>query len=96
MALRGSDIRGNPEKAREKARLRKGIKHRNTIIKEKLEIREIDDLKETVLKNFKEFSESEDKRDREFATKEIAKYVFPQKREHSGKISHIFNVNINF
>lgn len=76
------DIKGNPEKAREKGRLKRGCKHKTTIVKEKLKITEIEDLKETVLKNFYELSNSKDKKMKALASKEIAKYIFPQKREH--------------
>lgn len=82
-----SDIKGNPEKAREKGRLKKGHKHKTTIVKEKFEVKEIEDLKQRVLDNFSELSKDKDKQIRILASKELAKYIFPQKRQVDGSLT---------
>jgi len=94
MAYKHSDIKGNPEKAREKARLRKGVKHKSTIVRKKLSFTEISDLKATVIKNFHELCEDKDPRVRAYATKEVARYIFPQKREVSGNLEVGVTMNI--
>jgi ParB-like chromosome segregation protein Spo0J len=88
------------ETAREKGKKgglnKRGKKHKTTIVREKLEIKEIDDLKETVLKNFQEFANGNDESLKLIASKELAKYIFPQKREFQGKFDGNITVNFNY
>jgi len=58
---------------------RKGIINRRTMVKRLLKVEEIEDLKTTVLDNFAQLSKSKDTHIKLYATKEIAKYLFPQK-----------------
>lgn len=66
----------------------KGVKKRQEIavikdkIKKALSAENITDLEKQVLENWEVLIESDDPRERAFATKEISKYLFPQKREH--------------
>lgn len=90
-----SDIKGNSEKAREKGRLKKGCKHKTTIVKEKLRVTEIEDLRETVIKNFDDFCKSKDEKLKLLATEKVAKYIFPQKREISGGLEVGLTLNVN-
>jgi hypothetical protein len=60
-------------------------------IKAVLTTEKIDDLQKEVLENWVEMLGSKDMRVWALATKEISKYLFPQKREHQV----VPNVNIN-
>ena len=60
---------------------RKHGKNKSTIVKERLDPKNIEDLKEDVLKVWKEFIKSLDIDDRKFASKEISKYIFPTKKD---------------
>ena len=71
----------------------KGSKHKSTLIREK--ILNLDDFKEPLMDVWNEFLYSEDKDDRKFASKEIPKYVFPQKRELSGSFNGTMIINTN-
>lgn len=51
-------------------------------IKTVLTTGEISDLQKTVLDNWVEMVDSDNKNTRAFATKEVSKYLFAQKREH--------------
>lgn len=77
-----------------KKKIGKRWKQKRTIIKEQLEIKEIDDLKQRVLKNFEELSRDKSKQIRVLTNKELAKYIFPQKRVFEGKFEG--NINISF
>lgn len=60
---------------------KKGSKYRKTIIKESLGIVRIDDLKEDVLKTFNYFITKGTPQEQLTASKEVAKYCFPAKKE---------------
>ena len=66
---------------------RKGIKNKSTVIKEKLGIQNIEDLKEDVLKVWYELITSTNPDDKKFASKEISKYVFPTKKDITASLS---------
>lgn len=71
---------------------------RKTIVKEALGLNNLDDLKQEVLRVWGEYIRSNDIKLKGFAAKEISKYLFPQKREHSGEINASVKVqfiNIN-
>lgn len=72
------------QKGNKVACIQKGTKKKQTIIKEQLGLDNIEDLREDSLKVFKEMLSDKDKVKRFLAAKEISKYIFPQKREHSG------------
>ncbi len=64
--------------------IKKGQKHKRTILKEKLGIDtvgKIDQLAPTAINNLVEFLSSYDDNMRLAATKEILKYLFPTKRQ---------------
>lgn len=64
--------------------IKKGQKHKKTILKEKLGIEaveKIDQLAPTAINNLVEFLSSDDNNVRLAATKEILKYLFPTKRQ---------------
>ena len=64
--------------------IKKGGKHKKTILKEKLGIEtveKIDQLAPTAINNLVEFLSSDDNNVRLAATKEILKYLFPTKRQ---------------
>jgi len=64
--------------------IKKGQKHKKTILKEKLGIEaveKIDQLAPTAINNLVEFLASDDDNVRLAATKEILKYLFPTKRQ---------------
>lgn len=63
-------------------------------IKKLIESGNIDDLQQKALINFAEMLDDPDKQVRAFATKELAKYLFPTKREVT-KFPAI-NINCNF
>lgn len=73
------DYQPNPEKRR--------VKKKKTVLKEILGINNIEDLKADVLKVWANFIQSDNPNLQSFASKEAAKYIFPQKREHSGEIN---------
>ena len=74
----------------------KGQKANKTLLKEAMGITGIEQLKKKTLENLNEFLDSTDKQTKMFATKEVAKYNFPQKREHSGEINTNVTVNCKY
>jgi hypothetical protein len=58
-----------------------------TVLREILGVNNIEDLKADVLKVWANFIQSDNPNLQSFASKEAAKYIFPQKREHSGEIN---------
>ena len=88
MAAKNDNITKDPVAAAKKS---KRGKARKTIIKEMLEksdkINNIDELKEAILQVAAECLESPFKRDRQFAVKELAKYIFAQKSQSEVKFS---------
>lgn len=66
---------------------KKGKKHARTIIREKLGIKNIEDLKNIVLENWKELVTSPNIEHRIIATKEISKYIFATKKEVNATIT---------
>jgi len=72
----------------------KGKKQKRTILKEKLGLDNIEDLKEDVIKVWQELITSKDKKLKGFAAKEISKYIFSQKREHTGEFNEKVEVKI--
>jgi len=80
------DIKGNSEKAREKGRLKKGVKHKSTILKEAIGPEAVIDMAELAKKNMKEFMTTDDKKVRFEATKAFADYYMPKKKELSGSL----------
>lgn len=85
-----SDYQPSPEKRR--------VKKKKTVLREILGINNIEDLKADVLKVWANHIQSTDYEKQSFAAKEISKYIFPQKREHSGEINSAVKVqfiNIN-
>ena len=97
---KNSDILGNSEKAREKAKLKRGTKNKLTKVKEELlktNIKSIDDLKETNLSKWIELRNEAKNFNQKFVIeKELAKYIHPQKREHSGQIDSQITVNFKY
>ena len=73
------DYQPTPEKRR--------VKKKKTVLREILGINNIEDLKKDVLKVWANHIQSDDFEKHSFAAKEISKYIFPQKREHSGEIN---------
>lgn len=73
-------VKGNTEASK-----KKGKRHKSTIIKEVIGLRNIEDLKPEVLKVWEAFIKSKDKKAQGYAAKEISKYIFAQKREHTGE-----------
>ncbi len=93
MAAKNDNITKDPVAAAKK-KIGKHWKQKRTIIREKLEVKEIDDLKQRVLDNFEELSRDKDMQVRAMANRELAKYLFPQKRQIEGKFEG--NINISF
>lgn len=82
------------EKGNTAASGKKGKKHRRTIVKEVLGVQNIEDLKPEVLEVWKKLIQASNTKDQAYAAKEISKYIFPQKREHSGELNQ--NITVNF
>lgn len=61
-------------------------KGKRTKIVEALGLDNLDSLKPEVFQVWKKLLKSKTKDDRKFAVREISKYVYPQKREHSGEV----------
>lgn len=95
-----TDIKGNSELAREKGRLKKGKRHKLTLIREELlrtKIKSIDDLKDSNIAKWIELRQEADSFNQKFVIeKELAKYIHPQKREHSGQIDSQITVNFKY
>lgn len=72
------------QKGNKVACIQKGTKKKQTIIKEQLGLDNIEELRTEVLKVWEKLITSKSDRVRGFAAKELSKYLFPQKREHSG------------
>ena len=71
------------QKGNKAAENKRGKKHKSTLLKEKLGVNNIGDLREDSLKVFKEMLNDKDKLKRFLAAKEIARYIFAQKRENT-------------
>lgn len=69
-----------------------GSKNKATLLAEKLQTRDIKELKEEVLHVWKELIHDKDKKMRAFAAKEISKYLFPTKRD----VKKHENINYNY
>lgn len=67
---------------------------RKTIIKNSLSIKTIEELKDDVLKVWKELIESGNEENKKFAAKEISKYVFATKKESTIDLTAKGNINI--
>lgn len=80
------DIKGNPAKAREKGRLKKGKKHKSTLLKEAIGIDNLKTIENQIEANIKEFISSEDPKIRFEATKAFTDYYKPKKKELSGSL----------
>lgn len=61
-------------------------KGKRTKIVQALGLDNLDSLKPEVFQVWKRLIKSRSKEDRKFAVKEVSKYVYPQKREHSGEV----------
>lgn len=72
----------------------KGQKQRRTIVKEKLGVNNIEDLKDDVLRVWTELLQSTNEDNRKFASKEISKYVFSTKKETNIDLNAKGNINI--
>lgn len=59
----------------------KGTKHKKTIVKEALGVKSIDELKDKCLRNWDKMLDSDNLQVQLIATKEVSRYLFPQKRE---------------
>lgn len=92
------DITGNSKKAAEKARLRRGKKHKKTILKEAFGIDRANAIYEQIDKNIEEFTKHKDPKIRLEATKAFADYYKPRKKESNLNIKGTINfvVNKNF
>ena len=64
-----------------KAKGKQGKKHKSTLIKEKLGLKNLYELEQDLIKGWFEMLHSKSKADKRFALKEISRYVFPIKRE---------------
>lgn len=89
-----SDIKGNPEKAREKGRLKKGKKHKLTKLKDAIGIDRTNIIIAALDKNIEEFTTHPDPAIRLDASKAFLNYYKPKKIEHSGTFTG--NINIKF
>ncbi len=67
---------------------------RRTLIKQKLGIENIEDLKKDVLQVWGELIKSANTKEKVIAAKEMSKYIFPQKRELSGELNGQIKVEI--
>ncbi len=67
---------------------------RATLMKRKLGIENIEDLKKDVLKVWGELIKSANTKEKVIAAKEMSKYIFPQKRELSGELNGQIKVEI--
>jgi len=86
----------NSETARQAGKNRKGIKHKNTRLRKILGIANIEDLKYDILIVWENLIKYGTKTEKRFAAKELSKYLFPQKREHSGEMNDKIKVEINY
>ena len=59
----------------------KGTKHKKTIVKEALGLQTIEELKDTVLENWREYLKHNNDNYKLTATKEVSKYLFATKKE---------------
>ena len=59
----------------------KGTKHKKTIVKEAFGVENIEQLKDKCLRNWNKMLDSKNIQVQLIATKEVSKYLFPQKRE---------------
>lgn len=60
---------------------KKGTKDKKTVIKETFGIKSIEELKEDVLENWREYLKHNNDNYKLTATKEVSKYLFPTKKE---------------
>jgi len=61
-------------------------KNKKTIVKEALGLDNLDSLKPEVFEVWKKLLKHKNIAHRKFAVREISKYTYPQKREHSGEV----------
>ena len=68
------------------AKLKAGKQHKTTVVKEKLGLKNLQELEADLINTWYELLHSKNKNDKRFAVKEISKYVFPVKKEvsHTG------------
>jgi hypothetical protein len=74
------------KKGNNKAKGKQGKKHKSTLIKEKLGLKNLYELEQDLIKAWYEMLHSTNKTDKRFALKEISRYVFPVKKEISGSV----------
>ena len=94
MAARNDNITKDPAAAGRKSRKRG--KEPRTIIKEKLGLNNIEDMKNDVLNVWKLLIAKGTKKEKAFAAKEMSKYLFAQKRELSGELNGKIEIKINY
>jgi len=90
----------NIEKAKEAGRKggrnKKGARYETKKTKLLKYWKSITDAEEDLLKVWKKLLDSPDKDDRKLAAKEISKYVFAQKREHTGEVKGDITINFKY
>lgn len=90
----------NIERARELGakggRNKKGARYETKKTKLLKYWKQISDAEEDLLKVWKKLLNSTDKDDQKLAAKEISKYVFAQKREHTGEVNQNLTVNFKY
>lgn len=69
------------EKGKRDVGRKKGTKNKHTIVKEAFGVKNIDELKDKCLRNWNKMLDSKNIQVQLIATKEVSKYLFPQKRE---------------
>ena len=69
------------EKGKRDVGRKKGTKNKYTIVKEAFGVKNIDELKDKCLRNWNKMLDSKNIHVQLIATKEVSKYLFPQKRE---------------
>lgn len=84
---KGDDLKGNSEKARERGRLKKGVKHKETLLKEAIGVDRANAIHEQIEKNISEFVSHPNEKIRLDATKAFTDYYKPRKREHTGEFT---------
>jgi len=95
MAAKNDNLLSNPsEKGRIGGLKNKGRLKNKTLIKEKLGLDNIEDMKEDVIRVWHECINSNNSKDKQFAAKEMSKYIFPQKRELSGELKEKIEITI--
>ena len=90
-----NDIKGNSEKARERGKLKKGVKHKETLLKEAIGIDRTTAIREQIEKNIDEFIHSTDAKIRMDATKAFTDYYKPRKKESTIEMKGTINLIVN-